>query len=179
MKHVMTTECWKAVPGYEGRYEVSDLGNVRSLNHMCPHRAGSRKVPGKVLSPGPQASGHLSVSIGKGNSKLVHALVLAAFVGPRPGNMDVLHLNHVPTDNRLCNLKYGTRSENLKMDYAAGTRHAPSPSGSSHGLTKLNSYAVRVIRSSSLSLAELGRIFGVCYQTIGAVRSGKTWGHIA
>lgn len=38
--------------------------------------------------------------------------------------MEVLHINHTPNDNRLCNLRYGTRSENLAMDYAAGTRKA-------------------------------------------------------
>lgn len=71
-------------------------------------------------------SGHVSVALGKGNSKLVHALVLLAFVGPRPDGFDILHMNHVPTDNRLSNLRYGTRSENMKMDYEVGTRSTPA-----------------------------------------------------
>ena len=66
------------------------------------------------------------MALGKGNSRQVHQLVLEAFVGKRPvvtGTLvDVLHLNGVPYDNRLENLRYGTRSENLKQDYATGVR---------------------------------------------------------
>lgn len=47
---------------------------------------------------------------------------MEAFVGPCPAGHEVLHLNHTPGDNRRRNLKYGTRSENIKMDFAAGTR---------------------------------------------------------
>ena len=78
-----------------------------------------------MLRPGATRSGHLSVAIGKNNSCAVHQLVMQAFVGPCPDGCEVLHLNHNPADNRLVNLKYGTRSENLKMDYAAGTRKVP------------------------------------------------------
>lgn len=58
---------------------------------------------------------------------MVHQLVLEAFVGPRPkakqGSLiDVLHINGDPTDNRLENLKYGTRGENIKQDYDTGVR---------------------------------------------------------
>lgn len=123
-------EIWKPVVGYESAYEVSDHGHVRSLERrvrLVTRQAGetTRLVPARVLRPGPTRSGHLSVAIGKGNSRLVHQLVLEAFVGPRPDGYEVLHLNHNPADNRLVNLKYGTRSENLRMDYAAGKRTVP------------------------------------------------------
>ena len=125
------TEIWKPVVGHEGAYEVSDLGRVRSLDRrvrLVTLQAGetTRLVKERVLRPGPTRSGHVSVAIGKGNSRLVHRLVLEAFVGPCPDGCEVLHLNHDPADNRLVNLKYGTRSENLKMDYAAGTRTVPA-----------------------------------------------------
>lgn len=123
-------ENWLPVPGYEGAYEVSDLGYVRSLERrvrLVTRQAGetTRLVRERILRPGSTRSGHVSVAIGKGNSRLVHQLVLEAFIGPRPEDCEVLHLNHDPADNRLVNLKYGTRSENLKMDYAAGTRAVP------------------------------------------------------
>ena len=121
------SEVWKAVPGHEGAYDVSSLGRVRSLARRVRHVAASgtessRGVPSRLLKPGLLRSGHLSVAIGKGNSKLVHSLVLLAFVGPYPPNEECLHLNHNPQDNRLENLRYGTRSENLKMDYDTGSR---------------------------------------------------------
>jgi len=120
-------ETWKPVVGHEAAYEVSDHGRVRSLERrvrLVTKQAGetTRRVPPRVLRAGPSRSGHLSVAIGKNNSRLVHQLVLEAFVGPRPEGHEVLHLNHTPTDNCLYNLKYGTRSENMRMDYAAGTR---------------------------------------------------------
>lgn len=122
-------EIWKDIPGYEGRYQVSNAGNVRSLAHrvrLVAHgKETTRLSPGRILKPGPQQSGHLSVAIGKGNSRQVHQLVLEAFVGPCPEGCEVLHLNHNPADNRLENLRYGTRSENLRMDYVAGRRTVP------------------------------------------------------
>lgn len=115
-------ETWKPVPGYETKYQVSDLGRVRSL----PRWTGQRNMSGKVLSPGGQKCyGHETVALGKGNSKTVHSLVMLAFIGPRPHGADILHMNHIPWDNRLDNLRYGTRSENLKMDYAVGARTTP------------------------------------------------------
>lgn len=123
----MTEEIWKAVVGHELKYEVSNLGRVRSLARFVrgQHKCGTewlRAVAPRILKPGSSPSGHVTVAIGKGNSRCVHQLVLEAFVGPRPEGYDTLHLNHTPNDNRLVNLRYGTRSENLLMDYAAGTR---------------------------------------------------------
>lgn len=119
-------ERWLPVAGFEGAYEVSDQGRVRSLDRFVRLVAQGvetqRRVHSRVLKPGASRSGHLSVAIGRGNSRLVHQLVLEAFVGPRPAGHECLHDNHVPSDNRLTNLHYGTRSENVKMDYEAGSR---------------------------------------------------------
>jgi uncharacterized protein YwbE len=97
------TEVWKAVPGYEGQYEVSDQGRVRSFR---------RNSQGHILKPGRMPAGHLSVALGRGNSQCVHKLVLLAFVGAAPERHECLHINGVPNDNRLPNLRWGTRSEN-------------------------------------------------------------------
>jgi len=126
----LQNEVWKPVVGHETAYEVSDHGRVRSLERrvrLVTKQAGetTRRVSPRLLRPGPSRSGHVSVAIGKGNSRLVHQLVMEAFVGPPPEKHEVLHLNHTPSDNRLVNLKYGTRSENIKMDYAAGNRPHP------------------------------------------------------
>jgi len=120
-------ESWRTIPGHEGQYEVSDQGRVRSLPHrvrVVPHGVeATRLSPGRVLKPGTKPSGHVSVALGKRNSRDVHRLVCLAFKGPCPDGLEVLHLNHDPSDNRLENLRYGTRSENLKMDYDRGARH--------------------------------------------------------
>lgn len=121
-------EIWKDVVGHEGAYQVSDQGRVRSLDHRVRLVAKgvetTRLSPGKILKPGKQLkSGHLSVAIGKGNSRPVHQLVLEAFRGPRPPNcIDTLHEDHDPSNNKLGNIRWGTRSENVQMDYDTGSR---------------------------------------------------------
>lgn len=118
-------ENWADIPGFTGRYQVSDFGRVRSVDRLIVSKNRIYRWKGKVLSPGPAQSGHVSVALGRSNSKSVHALVMLAFVGPPPPGMEVLHRNERPADNRLANLKYGSRSENLKMDYASGVRTTP------------------------------------------------------
>jgi hypothetical protein len=116
-------ELWVPIAGFEGRYEVSDQGRIRSVDHRVRCKNGTRLVKGRVLRPAPHRRGHLMVMLGRGNNCDVHRAVAIAFHGsPGEKGMEVLHLNHNPADNRAENLRWGTRSENLKMDYAAGTR---------------------------------------------------------
>ena len=121
------TENWKAVPGHEGRYEVSDQGRVRSLD-AAVKCSGPVKgeyyshKKGRMLRPGRMTLGHLSVALGRGNSRCVHELVLLAFVGASYVGRECLHRNGVPSDNRLENLHWGTRSENIRDAYAHGAR---------------------------------------------------------
>lgn len=106
------TEIWKPVESHGGRYEVSDLGRVRSLAQMT---SDGRRLKTKLMSARPQKSGHLSVSLttdGACRNALVHRLVLIAFVGPPPPGTHGLHRDGNPANNRLTNLRWGTPSEN-------------------------------------------------------------------
>jgi len=109
-------ETWKDIPGYEGQYQISTLGNVRSFR---------RSVAPKLLKPGRMPQGHLSVALGRNNSQCVHKLVLLAFVGPAPYKHECRHLNGNPSDNRLENLRWGTRSENILDAVRHGTWMTP------------------------------------------------------
>lgn len=119
-------EIWKDIPGYEGCYQVSDQGRVRSVDRrvrlVARGTETTRLARGKVLRPGARPSGHLTVALGRGNSVSVHSAVMLAFEGPCPYGYEVLHLDHNPANNLRSNLKYGTRSENLRMDYQTGVR---------------------------------------------------------
>lgn len=108
---------WKDIPKYEGKYQVSNFGDVRSY---C------RSNTPKILKPGRMPQGHLSVALGRGNSRCVHELVLLAFVGEKPHKHECRHLNGNPADNRLENLAWGTRSENIKDAVAHGTWMTPA-----------------------------------------------------
>jgi hypothetical protein len=104
-----TPERWLPIPGHEGRYDVSDQGNVRS---WVPYNGTS--VP-RTLATELNKHGYLrAVLYGdcRKISKRVHQLVMLAFVGPRPEGLETRHLDGNKLNNILTNLVYGTSSEN-------------------------------------------------------------------
>jgi hypothetical protein len=111
-------EQWRPVVGYEGLYEVSDQGHVRSLERIItrndPRRGLVRqRFPGRILTPQKYRGGYLKVALSAAASnEKVHRLVLEAFVGPCPPGMECCHYNDIPDDNRLSNLRWDTRSAN-------------------------------------------------------------------
>lgn len=142
------TEHWLPIAGYEGSYEVSDRGRVRSLDRITPR---GRRWRGKILSPIPQHRGHLVVNLHGGEDankhgwtpRFVHHLVLEAFVGARPNDKPVCrHLNGDSADNRAENLVWGTHVENGRDTVEHGahwqTRKTACPSG--HEYSPENTY---------------------------------------
>lgn len=113
-----TTEQWKSIPGYEGRYEASDHGNVRSLGFSIRNPWGTQTwKPGRTLKPTPHPQGYRMVTLtdefGKRRTTKAPRLVLLAFVGqPPPGKSDVLHWDDDPAHDHLRNLRWGDQSEN-------------------------------------------------------------------
>lgn len=118
-------ERWLPVPGYEGVYEVSSLGRVRSLpREVDDGRTRRRRLKGKILTLSTQTSGYLQVRLqaaGQHSAPLVHRLVLEAFVGPAPSGAEACHQNGNPHDNRVENLRWDTRRENVADAIRHGT----------------------------------------------------------
>lgn len=125
-------EIWKPVKGYEGLYEVSNLGNVRSLDKTrIVNRKGTvyeTKYKGKTLTPQPRQHGYLGVPLyGKGGHKTrhfktmaVHRLVAEAFI-PNPQNLpEVNHKDECKTNNRADNLEWISRLGNV--NYGTGQK---------------------------------------------------------
>ena len=111
-------EIWKDIAGYEGLYQVSNLGNVKSLNY---HRSGNQKV----LSPANGPSGYFTVRLtkdGKGASKFVHKLVAIAFLENQDGKLCVNHKDGNKHNNRLENLEWATHQENTVHALRTGLR---------------------------------------------------------
>lgn len=109
-------EIWKDIPGYEGRYQASNLGRICSVDRRVPCCHGAtRTVKGRILRPACQKRDpHLSVVLGHGAAgSAVHRLVASAFLGPCPEGQEVRHLDGDPQNNRVENLAYGTRTENI------------------------------------------------------------------
>lgn len=135
-----TDEQWRAIPGYEGRYEASTWGRIRSASR----RQGSR---GGILSPGKGKAGYLSVNIyAGGNSKprmmLVHRLIALAFLGPCPEGQQVRHRDGNPLNPVLTNLRYGTKAENTFDSIGHGTHAnaAKTHCAQGHAFTEENIY---------------------------------------
>lgn len=113
-------EVWRDIPGYEGRYQVSNLGQVKSLPHRVQRRnvltggMSNALIPEKILKPQVQKSGHLEVKLGTHHPKhhRIHRLVMLAFCGPCPPGMEVCHNDSNPANNQLGNLRYDTRLSN-------------------------------------------------------------------
>lgn len=106
---------WLPVPGWEGEYEVSDLGRVRSVERIVPRRSVPQTIAARILKTPPASHGYPRVNLCRNGSytqRTVHSLVLEAFVGPCPPGMECLHGNGIRTDARLVNLRWGTSKEN-------------------------------------------------------------------
>jgi hypothetical protein len=121
-------ERWLPIPGWEGFYEVSDCGRVRSLARMVQRSTGAmHPVKSRFLTPRKATrTEHLSVALTRNNqcsNHSVHRLVMAAFVGPCPEGLEVLHRDDNPRNNHLGNLRYGTRSENHRDRVRNGIHH--------------------------------------------------------
>lgn len=164
---------WRAVPGYEGRYEVSDCGLVRSLTRVHP----------KVLAPWVNQWGYPTVNLtdkdGRRTKCSVHLLVLAAFVGPRPSDAhEGCHDDGDPSNNRLGNLRWDTRKANQADRDRHGRRN--SCKGSRNAAAKLCEEDVPVILAR-LSAGETARSiaadFGVSDTVVRLVKQGRTWQH--
>lgn len=120
----MTGEAWKPVFGYEGLYEVSDLGNVRSLDRVKLNRWGEYLKRGAVLRPGLDDKGYPMVVLtrdGKPRTRRVHVLVLEAFASPRPAGLHACHGDGDSQNNRVENLRWDTPNENTFDKIRHGT----------------------------------------------------------
>lgn len=178
-----TTEEWRPVFGYEGLYEVSDIGNVKSL---CA-RYGVRLVP-KVLSPVRSGYGYASYQLTKNAVKkrhLAHAMVLSAFVGPRPAGLVCCHADGNHSNNHVGNLRWATQKENMQDAKRHGTTEASiralRKAGEGHWNARLTTEDVLRIREASLfgaSQNSLSRSYGVKQSQIWRVIKGLSWSHI-
>lgn len=169
------SEVWKDIPGYEGRYQASNLGRIKSLKRKVRsvnHYTGKeffRVVPERILRPGKYCrNGHVSVVLKRGsNGQPVHQLVMKTFVGEPPEGMEVLHINGDPTDNRLSNLRYGSRTDNILDVYEQGGRWR-----------KLNTEDVITIRFMlfcGMCGVDIAREYGVSQQTISSIKNRRTF----
>ncbi len=175
-------ETWKAVPGWEGWYEVSDEGRVRSLTRQSTANGAPAWYKGRLLKPGRLKNGYMQVCLTAPDrrvSSYVHRLVLSAFVGPPPEGKEVCHTDGSRDNNFLGNLRYGTRSENARDRIAHGRGpDGKKTRGEKNGLARLTEEDVHHIRTLPGTLKEIAAVFDVHFGTIHCIKAGKTWRHL-
>lgn len=171
------SESWKDVVGYEGRYEVSNLGRVRSVRRTCSSSQGvERTVPAKILTGtlwGPYPSVTLFMDGVRCRRKLAH-LVLEAFVGPRLEGQEACHNDGVYTNSSLDNLRYDTRAGN----FADKVRHGTHQRGERNGHRKLTEIEIRAIRAAKGTQQDIADVFGICQPHVSDIKNGKAWSHL-
>ena len=166
-------ERWLPVVGFEGIYDVSDFGRVRSIMKR------KNTLVGRILKPSLNASGYRHVGLhkdGKHNTLRVHRLAMMAFIGPCPNGEQINHIDGNKINNRLDNLEYVTASENTRHALSLGLRVALR--GEAHCNSKLKETDVHKIRAlfGKKTHAEIAEIFNVSRRNISHIANGSTWG---
>jgi hypothetical protein len=175
-------EIWKDVVGYEGYYQVSNFGRIKSVDrikHYSNRKASFLK--GRVMSSSKNACGYERLDIRKDNVKkqfLLHRLIAEAFIPNTDNKPEVNHINGIKDDNRVCNLEWVTHDENMKHAYNMGVGTARR--GSDNGLSKLAEIDVYNIKYNLhfVNTPHLTKIYSVSKSTIEKVRSNRSWTHI-
>lgn len=178
-------EEWRAVSGYEGLYEVSSFGRVRSLDRVVKAGRGGKGETlkeGRILSPILSHKGYLRVCLVDGQSKKarqIHRIVAEAFLPKRDGASDVNHIDLDKANNAVENLEWVTPSENMRHARSAGAYSAGRDLAhvNPRKCQKLSNDDISEIRSLIIAgeiQRDIAAKFGVAESMISMIKTGKT-----
>lgn len=189
-----TSEIWKAVMRCEGEYEISNSGNIRSVDRLLLRKNGQvAYIHSKPLKPfragNNQSRKYLQISLrGKNRQEraYIHHLVLEAFTGPCPEGMEACHNDGNSFNNHADNLRWDTKENNHADKKRHGTSGlgVPKPSlrGEGNHKAKLTETDIIEIRRSyaagEYTQTELGNAYRVGQDTISSIVRKETWRHL-
>lgn len=165
---------WKDIPGFEGLYQVSDSGMVRSMR-FGP--ATKLRAEPKILKQHIGNRGYWRVNL-KGRLRYTHRLILLAFCGPAPDGHEAAHLDGGRLNCNISNLAWVTRKENHSHKRLHGTVQW----GEANSNSKLNETKVREILKRAANgerQCDLAKKFGITPTTIYGIVRGRSWKHIS
>lgn len=166
-------ELWKVIPGFEGLYEVSSLGRVRSCARTV---FGLKKqtVDARDLKQSDNGRGYSKVCLwrdGHESSRYVHRLVLLAFVGEPPPHCEACHNDGIRSNNNLSNLRWDTHAANHadRKEHWKGRRGANA---------RLSLAAAQYIRATQAGASDIAEAFGISPSTVHDIRGRRTWAQV-
>lgn len=179
-------EIWKSISGYEGLYEVSTLGNVRSIDRVVQSRWGDCKIKGRMLKPAITKQGYLLVVLCKdGVMKTFKKsrLIALAFI-PNPENKrEVNHVNGIKTDDRATQLEWSTPSENIihaRDKLHMGNFFSKGMAPANRILTDAKVVEIRSrFANEKITQVQLGKEYGVTNAAINLIIKRKNFSHVA
>lgn len=165
-------EIWKDIVNFEGYYQVSNHGNVKSLSRTVLYKDGRKwHIDTKILRPCFTTKGYLYVNLSKNGHPypyVIHRLVANAFIAKIDNKPQVNHKDTVKTNNKASNLEWVNNSENQIHSVRNGT-----------GGAKLTVKNVLFIKTHpNFPTHILATMFDVCDSNIVSIRAGKTWKHV-
>ena len=172
----MENEIWKDVVGYEGLYQVSNLGKLKSLKKtIIKSKGGKFSYPEKIMKTKFDKN-YERVGLSKNGVKkyfLVHRIVAIAFLNNLNNKKTVNHINGVKSDNRVQNLEWNTLSENIK--HAFDTKLKIPIMGEKHYSTKISDEIVLKIKNEhkNLKQIEIAKLYSLSKTTISNIINGK------
>ena len=176
-------EFWRTIENYEG-YQVSNLGNVKSLSKKLKCKKGVRTTKEKILKCKKSKQGYLSVQLkNKGKHFLVHRLVALSFIENKENKQQINHINGIKHDNKVENLEWCTQSENQIHAYK-NKLQVPSlhkrACGERQGLSKLKKEdVVFILKNYKRGMGiEFSKLFNVSQTVILNIVNRKTWTHV-
>jgi hypothetical protein len=172
-------EEWKDIKEYEGLYQVSSYGKVRSLpKEWVIGKGGIKKHDGMILKPGIQTMGYYYVNLYK-NKKIkfiaVHRLVAKAFIQNDDNNLVVNHIDGNKINNNSNNLEWISQKANIEH---ALDNNLTNNKGEKNGKSKLTEKEVLEIRSLKLSYGKLAKLYNVSPGTIYQIIKRLRWKYI-
>ena len=175
---IMNTQTWKDIPGFVGKYQVSDLGKVRSIVRTSD---GYEQI-GKELKGWVNDSGYQKVDLNSSSLRRktlsVHRLVAIAFLGDyTEDELEVAHNDGNKLNNKLENLRWTTSKDNSADQLRHGTRNQ----GEKHGCARLTAKDVtmmRGLRGLGATLQYIADLYGISNSHCHRIVSGQAWSHI-
>src|SRR5690606_28733657 len=177
MNYNTVEEVWKDVKGYEGFYQVSNLGRVKSLERHVPNGDNTfRVVKERYLKTNKKTNEYIKVNL-SGKSFRVHRLVATAFIGNPNNYPEVNHINGDKTDNNVTNLEWCSSSYNMKHNeklgvVVRGNKHVNST------IDEQTAKEIKILLKSGIKQKDIASKFDITENIVNQINRGLTWKHV-